>query len=132
MKLRPSRTRRRGRIEIIPMIDVMFFLLATFMLASLAMQNLHALRVNLPRGTAQSLAVDRSPTLTVTADGRLLVDQNETVFEQLALVLHARLGSGTTVIVNADTAAPNGLVVRAMLEARAAGADKFLFAIRKQ
>jgi biopolymer transport protein ExbD len=111
---------------------VMFFLLATFMLASLAMQNLHALRVNLPRGTAQSLAVDRSPTLTVTADGRLLVDQNETVFEQLALVLHARLGSGTTVIVNADTAAPNGLVVRAMLEARAAGADKFLFAIRKQ
>ena len=50
MKLRPSRTRRRGRIEIIPMIDVMFFLLATFMLASLSMQNLHSLPVNLPQG----------------------------------------------------------------------------------
>jgi biopolymer transport protein ExbD len=132
MRLRPLRARRRGRIEIIPMIDVMFFLLATFMLASLAMQNLHALRVNLPRGTAQSLVVDRSPTLTVTADGRLLVDQNEIAFEQLAAVLRARLGAGTTVIVNADAAAPNGAVVRAMLEARAAGADKFLFAIRKQ
>jgi biopolymer transport protein ExbD len=35
MKLKRSRGRRRGRIEIIPMIDVMFFLLATFMLASL-------------------------------------------------------------------------------------------------
>ena len=34
MKLRKARRRRRGRIEIIPMIDVMFFLLATFMLAS--------------------------------------------------------------------------------------------------
>ncbi len=132
MKLRPSRTRRRGRIEIIPMIDVMFFLLATFMLASLAMQNLHSLRVNLPRGTAQSLVVDRSPTLAVTADGRLLVDQNETSFDELTTVIRARLGTGTTVIVNADEAAPNGVVVRAMLEARAAGADKFLFAIRKQ
>ena len=132
MKLRPSRTRKRGRIEIIPMIDVMFFLLATFMLASLAMQNLHSLRVNLPRGVAQSLVVDHSPTLTVTADGRLLVDENETALEQLASVLRGRLGAGTTVIVNADSAAPNGVVVRAMLEARNAGADKFLFAIRRQ
>ena len=41
MKLRRARSSRRGRIEIIPMIDVMFFLLATFMLASLTMQNLH-------------------------------------------------------------------------------------------
>ena len=131
MKLRPSRTRRRGRIEIIPMIDVMFFLLATFMLASLALQNLHALRVDLPRGAARPLAVDKSPSLTVTADGRLLVDQDEVAFDGLADALRARLGAGTTVIVNADSAAPNGLVVRAMLEARAAGADKFLFAIRK-
>jgi len=132
MKLRPSRTRKRGRIEIIPMIDVMFFLLATFMLASLTMQNLHSLRVNLPRGGAQSLVANRSPTLTVTADGRLLVNENETALEQLASVLRGRLGAGTTVIVNADAAAPNGVVVRAMLEARSAGADKFLFAIRKQ
>ena len=51
MKFRPSRQRRRGRIEIIPMIDVMFFLLATFMLASLSLQNLHALTVNLPRAS---------------------------------------------------------------------------------
>ena len=40
---------KKGRIEIIPMIDVMFFLLATFMLASLSMQNLHSLTVNLPQ-----------------------------------------------------------------------------------
>ena len=52
MKFRRLRQRRRGRIEIIPMIDVMFFLLATFMLASLSLQNLHSLTVNLPRGQA--------------------------------------------------------------------------------
>src|SRR5205823_607776 len=52
MKLRKSRSARKGRIEIIPMIDVMFFLLATFMLASLTMLNLHSLGVHLPKGKA--------------------------------------------------------------------------------
>src|SRR5208337_2665675 len=46
---------RRGRIELIPMIDVMFFLLVTFMLASLSMQNLHSLAVNLPQGHAATM-----------------------------------------------------------------------------
>jgi biopolymer transport protein ExbD len=48
MKLKRSRSYRRGRIEIIPMIDVMFFLLVTFMLASLSMHSLNLLRVDLP------------------------------------------------------------------------------------
>ena len=52
MKLRRSRASKRGRIEIIPMIDVMFFLLATFMLASLAMQRLDAVKLDLPQRTA--------------------------------------------------------------------------------
>ena len=52
MKLRKSRQPRRGRIEIIPMIDVMFFLLVTFMLASRSIQSLHSLPGNLPRGQA--------------------------------------------------------------------------------
>ena len=60
MKLRKSRQFKRGRIEIIPMIDVMFFLLVTFMLASLAMQNLHSLEVNLP-GAALRRCSPRPP-----------------------------------------------------------------------
>ena len=59
MKLRSSRTRKKGRIEIIPMIDVMFFLLATFMLASLSLQKLHSVAVNLPKGTASLLTSTR-------------------------------------------------------------------------
>ena len=47
MKLRRSRQSQCGRIEIMPMIDVMFFLLAAFMLASLSLQNLHSLPVSL-------------------------------------------------------------------------------------
>ncbi len=132
MKLRPSRQRRRGRIEIIPMIDVMFFLLATFMLASLAMQNLQSLRVDLPQGSAAPLAAARSATLTVTRTGDLLLNRVPVTLETLAAALKPLLGPAhRMVVVAADNAAPNGVVVQALLRAREAGAEQFVFAIRK-
>lgn len=130
MKLRRLRQRRRGRIEIIPMIDVMFFLLATFMLASLSLQSLHSLAVNLPRGRAAPMAVVRSVTLTVTRDGQILLDETAVTLETLASTLRPRLDPATrNVVVAVDSAAPSGVVVQAMLRAREAGAEHFLFAV---
>ncbi len=133
MKLRSSHRRRRGRIEIIPMIDVMFFLLATFMLASLAMQNLHSLRVDLPQGNTAPLTAAKSVTLTVTATGDLFLNAVPVTLNTLEAALKPLLVSmGRTVVVAADRAAPNGTVVEAMLQAREAGAQEFVFAIRKE
>jgi biopolymer transport protein ExbD len=130
MKFRPSRQRRRGRIEIIPMIDVMFFLLATFMLASLSLQNLHSLTVNLPRGQAAPLSAPRSITLTVTREGQILLDQTAVTLETLGAALRPRLAAADArVIVAVDSAAPSGVVVQAMLKAREAGVEHFLFAV---
>ncbi|HTT07423.1 MAG TPA: biopolymer transporter ExbD [Gammaproteobacteria bacterium] len=134
MKLRKARTRRRGRIEIIPMIDVMFFLLATFMLASLTMQNLHSLAVDLPHGHAALLQADKSVTLTVTHEGNLLLNETAVTLDTLAPTLRTMLASlpDGKVIVAADSAAPNGVVVQAMLRAREAGAGHFLIAIKHE
>ena len=130
MKLRPARQRRRGRIEIIPMIDVMFFLLATFMLASLSLQNLHSLAVNLPRGQAPPLQAMRSVTLTVTRDGEILLDRTPVTLDTLPPTLRPLLApAGTNVVVAVDSAAPSGIVVQAMLKSREAGAEHFLFAV---
>jgi biopolymer transport protein ExbD len=133
MKLRPSRVRRRGRIEIIPMIDVMFFLLATFMLASLALQNLHSLAVNLPHGEATPLQVKSSVTLTVTSDGTILLNETPVTLDALGSALTSMLPTAEgDLVVNADSAAPNGIVVQAMLRARAVGVTHFLFAIKRE
>jgi biopolymer transport protein ExbD len=130
VKFRPSRQRRRGRIEIIPMIDVMFFLLATFMLASLSLQNLHSLTVNLPRGQAPPLQATRAVTLTVTREGELLLDRTVVTLDTIAAELRPRLAAtGASVVVAVDSAAPSGVVVQAMLKAREAGVDHFLFAV---
>ena len=133
MKLRKPRRRRRGRIEIIPMIDVMFFLLATFMLASLSLQNLHSLAVDLPRGRATALEADKPVTLTVTREGDVLLDEIAVTLDSLSATLSTLIrGPDTKIVVAADGAAPNGVVVQAMLRAREAGAEHFLFAIKRE
>lgn len=133
MKRRKLRAWRKGRIEIIPMIDVMFFLLATFMLASLSMQNLDSLRVDLPQGQAEKLKADAPLTLTLTRDSRILVNQTPVTLDTLAATLKPLLRDAKqNVIVSADNEAPQGLVVQAMLRARAAGAVHFLVAVKHQ
>ncbi len=130
MKLRALRQRRRGRIEIIPMIDVMFFLLATFMLASLALQNLHSLAINLPRGDAPKMQVVTPVTLIVTPQGGLRLNERAVTLDTLPAVLRS-FGTDPdgNLIVAADSAAPSGVVVQAMLKAREAGTVHFLFAV---
>lgn len=135
MKLRRSRARRKGRIEIIPMIDVMFFLLATFMLASLSLQKLNSLAVNLPRGHAAPMSASTSTplTLTVTRNGDLLLNQTPVTIDHLAAALQPLLpGHAGDLIVAADSGAPSGAVVEAMLRAREVGAQRFLMAIKPE
>ena len=133
MKLRRSREYRRGRIEIIPMIDVMFFLLATFMLASLSMQNLHSLAVNLPKGKAAPMSSAQPVTLTVTKEGKIYLDHTPVTLATLAATLKPMLKHhGSSVVVAADSDSRDGVVVRAMLQARRAGADQLLIAVKHE
>lgn len=133
MKRRKSRVARRGRIEIIPMIDVMFFLLATFMLASLSMQSLNALPVNLPQGKAEQMNAEAPVTLSITSDSKLFVNRTPVTLSDLAAILKPLLhDTQQNVIVSADTTAPQGMVVQAMLHARSAGAQHFLIAVKHE
>ena len=133
MKLRKSRNRRRGRIEIIPMIDVMFFLLVTFMLASLSMQSLNSIRVNLPQGDAPNLQHKEPVTMTITRDSHIFLDKTPVTLENMAFTLKPMLHPDDLgVVVNADNAAPEGTVVQAMLQARRAGFEHFLIAVKRE
>jgi biopolymer transport protein ExbD len=133
MKIRRARNFRHGRIEIIPMIDVMFFLLVTFMLASLSMQSLNSIAVNLPKGDAESLQHREPITLTITRDSKVFIDKIPTTIDQLAFVLKPLLKTNDLgVVVNADGDAPEGAVVQAMIQARRAGVEHFLIAVKRQ
>jgi biopolymer transport protein ExbD len=133
MKLPRSRSYRHGRIEIIPMIDVMFFLLVTFMLASLSMQSLNSITVNLPQGNAQNLQHEEPVTLTITKDSQIFINKTPTTLANMAFTLKSMLNRADPgVVVNADSSAPEGIVVQAMLQARRAGVEHFLIAVKRE
>lgn len=132
MKLRRARASRRGRIEIIPMIDVMFFLLATFMLTSLAMQRLDAVRVDLPKGQAQAMRLDEPLTLSVNRANQIFVNRQPVRLDEVSRAVAKGLRRDGNIVVAADDGASHGVVVQAILEARKAGAEHFLVAVHRE
>jgi biopolymer transport protein ExbD len=114
------------------MIDVMFFLLATFMLASLSMQRLDSIKIDLPGGQAQRLNLDTPLTLTVTRANAIFVNRQPVPLAALAGELRPLLKPDGNLVVAADDTASHGVVVKAMLEARKAGVQHFLIAVHHE
>ena len=126
MKITRIRKSKKGRIEIIPMIDVMFFLLVTFMLASLSMQRLNGIAVNLTKGKADAVQVENQITLTINRAGEIFLNKDLADLNSLKSRLEVLLqGGDKTIIVLSDKDALQGVVMQAMLAARDAGAKHF-------
>ena len=128
----------RGRIEepeiiVIPMIDVMMFLLFFFMVASLAMVVQAGLPVNLPKAANASQHSSENITITLTPAGAVYLNTQKTTLDKLAAGLK-KIGAtpDNLVIVNADRAVSYGLVVGAISESGRAGITRFTFATEKE
>jgi len=117
-------SRRRPRIEIIPMIDTIFFLLVFFMVASLSMIHQQGLTVELPRAASGADTAEQRITVTVKDDGSLYLNKQPVPRDSLTAALREALGQSpkSPVIVNADRGARHGDVVDVMDAARLAGA----------
>jgi biopolymer transport protein ExbD len=122
-----------ARIEIIPLIDIMFFLLAAFMLVSLSMVNLKGVKVNLPTATTATADSARNlARVTVDASGLIYLDDQPVGNHELALSLSARQQDRPElrVLVSGDRDARHGEVIRALDLVRAAGIQQVAFEIR--
>jgi len=137
MRKRVSLSRRRPieepEIIVIPMIDVMMFLLFFFMVASLAMVVQAALPVSLPKAsTSQNQSADNI-TITIRADHSFYLNTTATTLDKIESGLEAlHVGPKNLVTINADESVPHGLVVGAMDEARKAGVTSFGFATNRR
>ena len=133
MKFKRRSKLKRTKIEIIPMIDTMFFLLVFFMLSSLGLSKLLAMPVNLPKaGSAVRTQDDKNLALTIDAAGQVFLNQKLTATTGLANAIKESAGSKPlsemTLVINADTKSTHGLVVQCIDEARLAGVAKFAIA----
>lgn len=123
----PSTAVKRPRIEIIPLIDIIFFLLATFVMVSLSMVQNQGIFVALPKAaTGQPREPSLVATVTVTEEGRWYLDKEPVSAETLPERLGAlrRQHPDLRVVFNGDALAYFGDVVQALDRARQAGVEK--------
>jgi biopolymer transport protein ExbD len=126
------RPKKKGRIEIIPMIDTMFFLLVFFMVATLSMTMQRGLTVNLPRAATAKENLPQVVTITLTKDGKLLFDkeQIDSPGEVAARLARWRTtGGDASVIINADRSVEHGRVVELMDAVQQGGVTRIAIAV---
>jgi biopolymer transport protein ExbD len=128
------RERTRARIEIIPMIDVVFFLLVFFMMASLSMTVYRGLPVNLPRASSGSTPPAETAAITITRDGQAYLDRQPVTRATLGERLRGLVGANpqVAIVITADEAVAHGRVVDVLDEVRTAGVTRMAIAIRPE
>lgn len=122
--------KKKARIEIIPLIDVIFFLLATFVLFTLSLQRISTLPVTLPVASppGPSNPNDTTVYLQVSDEGNYYWKQGQANAELITtseiaprLQDYRRSESNPRVLIRGDTKARFGAAVLALDEVRKAG-----------
>ena len=134
VKLSKSSDDHEARIEIIPLIDIMFFLLAAFMLVSLSMVNMKSVKVNLPTATTANADTKKDfINLSIDRTGATFFDKQPVGPNELVQRLTAwrATNDGVRVFISGDQDARHGDVIRALDLVRSTGIEKVAFEIRE-
>jgi len=124
---------KKARIEIIPLIDVIFFLLATFVLFTISLNSSGGLRVSLPVSeTSQPRSPGTSVTLSIKDDGTLGWDKEPITLDQFLIRLQAykQTEPDGNILINGDEAALFQQVRYVIDEVRKAGISRVLIETR--
>ena|SRR5579872_420395 len=135
MKIRSPIVPRKSRLEIIPLIDIMFFLLASFMMVSLQMQKVRTLQASLPTATlARSTVKPDMINLLVDRYGQILMDKETIAPDQLFAVLTNRhyLNTNLPVYISGTRDARHGSIVYALDFVKRAGVERVAVAVKTE
>jgi biopolymer transport protein ExbD len=116
---------KKARIEIIPLIDVIFFLLATFVLFTLSLNKIRSIPVDLPQAAANARPNPEDDTviLQVSETGSAFWNREPVSLADLPrrLLDYRATSPSPRVLISGDDKASYGDTVRALDEVRKAG-----------
>jgi biopolymer transport protein ExbD len=123
---------KKARIEIIPMIDTIFFLLVFFMISTLSMAHFKGMPVNLPKAASGQQSPAESAAITITKEGQVFLDKQSVDKQTLNDLLREQVGKNPDllVVINADDGVEHGNVVEVMDTARSANVAKLAIAVK--
>ncbi|MDY6971329.1 MAG: biopolymer transporter ExbD [Thermodesulfobacteriota bacterium] len=116
-------TGKKARIEMLPLIDIVFLLLVFFIYAMLSMAVHRGLSVELPASSTAKIDKHQALSVTVKPDGGIYVDEKRVSLESLANVLKrkSQSGGGAGVLLFADRDLPYQSLFRVLDQIRMAG-----------
>ena len=127
---------KKARIEIIPLIDIMFFLLASFMLVSLSMVRLQTIKTNVPEATTgvNVPKPDITP-LGIDKNGNIYFDKDKNPIQpdQIPLRLQPAFNAqkdDLKVFINADSDATYEMIITVLDKVRSLGVKKVSFPVK--
>jgi len=133
MKIRSPLPKRQTRLEIIPLIDIMFFLLASFMMVSLQMQKVRTLKASLPTATiATASSKPDIINLTVDSHGEVTADRKPVSFAELSTLLADRFKQNTNVpvYITGTRDATHGSIIYVLDFVKRAGIEHVAIAVK--
>ena len=125
--------KKHARIEIIPLIDIMFFLLASFMMVSLSQTHMKGIKVNLPAAVAPKNPTEKDYVAVRVAAGPVYYFDNQFVSPEEVMPrlfnLHQQ-NPNIKVSISAEPMAMHGDVIDVLDKVRNAGISKVGYQIR--
>lgn len=134
MSLQKLRSDKEPKLMIIPMIDIIFFLLVFFMISTLYTVNQRNISIELPQTSSQEMRLEGALSIMVLSNGNVIIDGEETPLEGLQEKIKAVLleNPQTAFVLHSDAAAPYGTVVEALDELKLAGVSKLAIATKRK
>src|SRR5271167_3124241 len=126
---------KKARIEIIPLIDVMFFLLASFMMVSLSQVHMKGIKVTLPTGQSGETQSKRDYiSVSVNKDGIPFFDKDEMTYDKLTTILQKVHDENpeAKVFIRGDADTVHGNIIRVLDILRSVGFYKVAFEIKSE
>ena len=134
MKVRSARIQSSPKLMIIPMIDIIFFLLVFFMMNTLDMIHQKTLPIDLPQAKSVQQADNLPLSVTILADGRISMEETIVSFDELSQNMIHRIheNKDSVVVLRADKIVEHGRVVEVMDILKEAGVKKLAIATEKK
>jgi biopolymer transport protein ExbD len=126
---------KKARIEIIPLIDIMFFLLASFMMVSLSQVHMKGIKVQLPTGqSGETQAKSQYISVSVNENGNAFFDKEEMDYDKLAARLKAVHDENpeAKVFIRGDRNTVHGNIIKVLDILRSVGFYKIAFEIKSE
>lgn len=130
----PQESEQPFDLNLVPMIDVIFSILAFFIISTLFLTRSEGLPVNLPQASTSQRQPSTEITVTLAADGQIFLNQELVNLENLSTRVRQKMvpETSTLVIVNADEAVAHGRVVSVMDNLRQIEQVRLAIATQKQ